>query len=217
VIYAIRAVGTEFVKVGKANSVGKRLKELEVGSPHELHIEAVADWHDAEERRLHRYLRDCCVRGEWFKDSPRLDDVVRLMRSEDGLEAWRAICESLGWVLIIPEPQIARKHPKRKDTRFFDPRPILSAAEKRKLEREAWWQRQPGSWKKTKKTYQQSASPISQPPNSAPSSTKPCKAMEKASQFTESLMAWESSTLLSIANSSNTERQTGETLRSQEP
>jgi hypothetical protein len=217
VIYAIRAVGTEFVKVGKANSVGKRLKELEVGSPHELHIEAVANWPDHEERRLHRYLNVAYARGEWFRDCPKLDDVIGLMRSPDGLEAWRVICEALGWLIPTERAALTRKRTKRKDTRFFEPKPLLSAEEKRKLEREAWWQRQPGSWKKTKKTYQQSASPISQPPNSAPSSTKPCKAMEKASQFTESLMAWESSTLLSIANSSNTERQTGETLRSQEP
>ena len=37
-IYAIRAVGTDYIKFGKAISVGKRLKELECGSAHELSI-----------------------------------------------------------------------------------------------------------------------------------------------------------------------------------
>ena len=37
-IYAIKAEGTVFIKFGKAASVGKRLKELETASPHELTI-----------------------------------------------------------------------------------------------------------------------------------------------------------------------------------
>jgi hypothetical protein len=138
VIYAIRAVGTEFVKVGKAVSVGKRLKELETGCPFELHIEAVANWHDSEERRLHRYLEGCYVRGEWFRDSPRLEDVIRLMRDENGREAWQTICESLGWSAPV-EPAAEPKRRKRKDTRFFDPKPLLSPAEKRRQERAEYW------------------------------------------------------------------------------
>jgi len=197
VIYAIRAVGTEFVKIGKAASVGKRLKELETSSPHELHIEAVANWPDSEERRLHRYLDGCSARGEWFKDGARLDDVIRLLRAPGGIESWEAICKTLGWT--APKPA-TRKRRKAKDTRFFEPKPLLSPEEKRRKEREAWWQRQPGSWK-TRKPYQQSASPISQPQNSAPSSIEPSKATEKANLFITSLLDWESSTLRSIANS----------------
>lgn len=214
-IYAIRALGTKFVKIGKAISVGKRLKELETGSPHELHIEAVALWPDEEERRLHRYLERCCARREWFSDSQRLSDVIKLLQDPDGLETWRAICESLGWIETA-KLKTGRKRMERKDPRFFDPRPLLTKEEKRHLEREAWWQTQPGSCKKTT-NLQLSALPISQQTNSPQSSTKPSKATEKANQFIESLMHWELSTLRSIANSSNTESQTGETLRSQEP
>lgn len=92
-IYAIRAVGTEYIKIGKANSVGRRLRELETASPHELHIEAAADWPDAEERRLHIYLRVDLVRAEWFRHSDRLAKVIDLLRAETGLEDWKAICE----------------------------------------------------------------------------------------------------------------------------
>jgi len=93
-IYAIRAVGTEYIKFGKANSVGKRLKELEVASPHELHIEAVANWPDEEERRVHQYLLDSYVRGEWFTESERADEIIRLFSDRElGLERWQAICK----------------------------------------------------------------------------------------------------------------------------
>src|SRR5678816_3391319 len=79
-IYAIRALGTSYIKFGKAASVGKRLKELETGSPHELYIEAVADWPDEEERRIHRYLIDSYVRREWFEDGDGTNEVIGLLR-----------------------------------------------------------------------------------------------------------------------------------------
>jgi hypothetical protein len=96
VIYAIRAVGTGYVKIGKANSVGKRLKELETSSPHELHIEAVANWPNEDERRLHNYLISLHVRGEWFKDGELMSEVINLFRDqENGHELWKAKCKRL--------------------------------------------------------------------------------------------------------------------------
>ena len=131
-IYAIRAVGTEFVKIGKAQSVGKRLRDLEVASPHDLHIEAVANWPDEEERRLHIYLRADWIRGEWFKDGSRLEDVIAMMRKEDGLQIWKTACESL---LIARRhvPTSRQPQPERKD---------LSPTERRREERRLWWKQQ---------------------------------------------------------------------------
>jgi hypothetical protein len=76
VIYAIRAVGTEFVKIGVASSVSRRLKELDTGCPHDLHIEAVADWPDSQESAIHRYLSAHCEKLEWFRDSERTSKVI---------------------------------------------------------------------------------------------------------------------------------------------
>jgi hypothetical protein len=56
-IYAIEAVGSGFIKFGKARSVGRRLKELETACPYDLHIIAVADWPDGAETALHLHLR----------------------------------------------------------------------------------------------------------------------------------------------------------------
>jgi hypothetical protein len=92
VIYAIRAVGTQYVKIGKAASVGRRLKELETGCPHELHIEAAADWPDAQESAIHEYLKAHCEKLEWFRDSDLTAKVVKwLQDGEAGLRAFRVV------------------------------------------------------------------------------------------------------------------------------
>lgn len=78
-IYAIEAIGTGFIKFGKAKSVGKRLTELECACPHELHILAVADWPDGAETAVHLYLQPEHQRGEWFKDSPLVREVMAWM------------------------------------------------------------------------------------------------------------------------------------------
>lgn len=90
-IYAIRAVGTEFVKFGKAKSVGKRLQGLETGCPFELHIEAVADWADGIESAIHQYLAEHCQKFEWFRDSDRTAQVIAWMNAgEDGLREFKS-------------------------------------------------------------------------------------------------------------------------------
>jgi hypothetical protein len=139
VIYAIRAVGTEFVKIGKANSVGNRLKSLETASPYELHIEAVGNWPDHEERRIHRYLEASYVRGEWYRDGQKMEEVISFLRDPEGLSTWKAVCEAKGWT--APIVNAPRKPKLRKDTRFFEPRPLTDPIEKRRQEREEWWRK----------------------------------------------------------------------------
>jgi hypothetical protein len=86
---------------------------------------------------LHRYLEMSAVRGEWFSDGERVQDVIRLLRDPEGLAAWRSICEALGWRQPQYKPRAKRK---RRDSRFFDPKPLISPEEKRRKEREEWWQ-----------------------------------------------------------------------------
>ena len=89
-IYAIRAVGTKFVKIGRAGSVGKRLKELDTGCPHELHIEAVADWPDGQETAIHAYLARHSEKLEWFRDGDSTATVIAwMLEGESGLRAFR--------------------------------------------------------------------------------------------------------------------------------
>ena len=132
-IYAIRAVGTEYIKIGKANSVGRRLKELEVASPFELHIEAVADWPDDEERRLHIYLRPHYVRGEWFKDGETLTHVIELLRRETGLGEWQAICAERR---IQAARTVSPMNAKPSEARKLK---AMAKYERRLRERRQWW------------------------------------------------------------------------------
>lgn len=180
-IYAIRAVGTEYIKFGKADSVGKRLKELETASPYELNIEAVANWPNEEERRIHRYLMSSYVRGEWFTVSERAAEVIRLFQDTTlGLERWRAICK-----------------------RYQVKTPTDLREQKARLPK--------------KPVRLQLPTLNNSQPTESKSLMTPSPDMVRASQFMQSLMDLESTTLLSIANSLSTERQTGVMQRSVEP
>lgn len=103
-IYAIRAVGTEFVKIGRAKSVGRRLKELDTGCPHELHIEAVADWPDEQETAIHGYLNDHCEKFEWFRDSEKTAKVIEwLQAGEEGLRRFRVTFLAYAEAKVMPK------------------------------------------------------------------------------------------------------------------
>jgi len=83
VIYAIRAVSTEFIKFGRAANVGKRMETLSTGCPHELELVAVADWPDGQEKAVHLYLQDHCQRMEWFMDGIKAQEVIGWMRDRE--------------------------------------------------------------------------------------------------------------------------------------
>jgi hypothetical protein len=91
VIYAIEAVGSGFIKFGRATSVGTRLKQMETGCPFDLHIMVVADWPDGAERAIHLFLAQSAQRGEWFKDGERTREVLGWMANGiTGLEQLQA-------------------------------------------------------------------------------------------------------------------------------
>ena len=134
-IYAIEAVGSGFIKFGRAKSVGKRLKELETACPHDLHIIAVADWPDGAETALHLHLRPMHERGEWFRDGPITREVLAwMLNGQAGLERLQA---------QIPNHRDRRKL-------FQGPTPNESI-ETRRAQRKAWWEARgviPDSWAK---------------------------------------------------------------------
>ena len=87
VIYVIKALGTDFVKVGvtRGEAIGRRLSTLQIGCPFELSIVALADWPDQVERQLHIYLEPLRERGEWFREGERVSHIMHLMGEPDGL------------------------------------------------------------------------------------------------------------------------------------
>lgn len=83
-IYAIKALGTKYVKIGSAvDPMGQRLKQLQTGTPFELELAAWIPV-DAEllrvEKALHRALTPAHFRGEWFEIELSTLDLAELVR-----------------------------------------------------------------------------------------------------------------------------------------
>lgn len=126
-IYAIEAIGSGFIKFGKAKSVGRRLGELDTSCPHELTILAVADWPDwpdGAETAIHKYLEPMHAKGEWFKDSQITREVIAWMvNGAAGLERLHK--------------EMPVKASRSRISYLTPPAPT-----KRRLERKAWWKAQ---------------------------------------------------------------------------
>ena len=79
-IYAIRAVGTQYVKIGYTDhwDAKVRLDTLQTGCPYDLELVAFGLGSKASEKRLHRYLTIARRhhKGEWFKWSQEVERVV---------------------------------------------------------------------------------------------------------------------------------------------
>ena len=144
-IYAIEAVGTSFIKFGRAASVGKRLKELDTGCPHELHILAVADWPDGMESAVHRYLQASLEKLEWFRDGPEAQTVLECMKDQAaGLARLQYIClvaMRLEKPLVAPV-KVAKPRRIKPQPRGAIPQ-LLSDQDRRILKRQEqrmrWW------------------------------------------------------------------------------
>jgi hypothetical protein len=68
------------VKIGCSFEPESRLKELQVGCPFTVHIEATLPGHIQEEKALHRRFADDRVRGEWFTITPMIEAVMEQAR-----------------------------------------------------------------------------------------------------------------------------------------
>ena len=68
-VYAIRMVGTQYVKVGKTSNINNRLDDLTIGSPYDLEVLFNIDTFNIGkiEQRVHKMLHDKHVKGEWFE------------------------------------------------------------------------------------------------------------------------------------------------------
>jgi hypothetical protein len=83
VIYAIRALGTEYVKFGYTNDVQSRLATLQTGCPWDLELVAQCEGDQATETWVHWRLFQANAhhRGEWFKDCAEVKKVLFEMLS----------------------------------------------------------------------------------------------------------------------------------------
>lgn len=80
-LYVIEA--GDFVKIGVAFNVVKRLNEMQVGCPYKLQLLAWVDCEDAyaAESAVHRHLQGCHYRGEWFTaGKDQIDEALLLIK-----------------------------------------------------------------------------------------------------------------------------------------
>lgn len=75
-VYFVGAKPADLIKVGIANHVETRVRDLEMGSPVRLYIYASVKGTHLDEGAFHIALREHRERGEWFRRGPWFD-VVR--------------------------------------------------------------------------------------------------------------------------------------------
>jgi len=88
VIYFLRRVGTEDVKVGRSNHMERRWKDHRRTSGHGLVLEGLARGNHVQETAVLRALR-----GEWMPDDPGAGEEMRRLPAGQA-PLWRARVES---------------------------------------------------------------------------------------------------------------------------
>ena len=86
-VYVISSAG-EYYKIGVAKNPIRRMVALQISSPVQLSIVAVADWPDAAERRVHAVLRQHRVRGEWFRPCAELRELIAAIQAGRSFNQW---------------------------------------------------------------------------------------------------------------------------------
>jgi hypothetical protein len=84
-IYAIRAVGTKYIKFGVAANIKQRIDLMQTGCPFLLVLVASCPGDKEAETSIHvRLLRaEAHHRGEWFKDCPEAQLILQEMRQRN--------------------------------------------------------------------------------------------------------------------------------------
>ncbi len=76
-VYFASALGTDFVKIGFTSQYPKvRLREMQVGCPHEIAISKAVPAFQFSEQCYHQAFWDSHVRGEWFNASGQLSQYM---------------------------------------------------------------------------------------------------------------------------------------------
>lgn len=71
-VYFIQAGESGPIKIGEADDVPQRLRELQTGNPEELRLLGLLAWRPGLEVDLHCRFYLEHVRGEWFRPAPEL-------------------------------------------------------------------------------------------------------------------------------------------------
>lgn len=75
-VYFFYALGGKSIKIGFSTNFDCRLRTVATYCPHEIMPIAVIPGKQQEERKAHRILRSCRIRGEWFRDCPQVWNYI---------------------------------------------------------------------------------------------------------------------------------------------
>ena len=76
-VYAVD--GGDLVKIGRANDVAARFVSLQTGSPTPLVLLGSVRGPRSLEKQIHAWAKEHVHRGEWFRKTPPVMDVVQLI------------------------------------------------------------------------------------------------------------------------------------------
>ena len=86
--YFIQGPPLSPVKIGRTSDVAQRLQTLQTGSPHELRV--LLAMKGDREQELHTRFKADKIRGEWFRWSPGIRDLVSQQYS-DRPQVWSMV------------------------------------------------------------------------------------------------------------------------------
>ena len=76
-VYFVQSVATHAIKIGKANDVGARKRDLQTGTDRELILLGSIPADASTEGELHGMFEHLQIRGEWFSPGPELLAFIR--------------------------------------------------------------------------------------------------------------------------------------------
>lgn len=79
-IYFIQNKITRNIKIGRSNNPWARLCEMQTGNDCELVLLATAGEDEWEERDLHSKFSEYHLRGEWYRQSAKLDGIIESIK-----------------------------------------------------------------------------------------------------------------------------------------
>lgn len=75
-IYFVQTADNQYIKIGYAGDVQKRLGSLQTGNPNALKLVGTQPGEQATERQLHQRFGRLRAQGEWFATTPELVEYI---------------------------------------------------------------------------------------------------------------------------------------------
>lgn len=115
-IYAIGTPEGEYVKIGRAKDVNRRVAQLQSSNPDELMVLGAFIGRDYIETILHIAFEDYRHRGEWFRRAAPVEGLIDYMKRGATSKIWdmvRVRCEVKPFKRHMITPENAHRYVKR--------------------------------------------------------------------------------------------------------